>query len=234
MIKPNRPSNNGPHQLIADLYAPQPATIACSQAERLIALAADNLFDDATAQSHYPDLFLHLQSCETCTDVYDMVMEYARLEASSALPNPPRIPALPAELRPAPQGWAGELLRILFPGFAPVQPVLALRGRLDLPPVAVALGDEGLQVELQVQPSTASPELRTLHCTFTAPGAAESGADVAAVTVSLELAATGEVEQTQTGDLPAEMVFLDIAAELYALRIESHERTYLIEQLGVP
>lgn len=233
MIKPNRPSSNGPHQLIADLYAPQPATIACSQAERLIALAADNLFDDATAQSHYPDLFLHLQSCETCTDVYNMVMEYARLEASGELPNPPPIPSLPAELRQA-KGWASDLLRILFPGFTLAQPALALRGRLDLPPVTLALGDEGLQVELQVQPSTASPELRTLHCTFTAPGAAESGAAAAAVTVSLELAATGEVEQTQTGDLPAEMVFLDIAPELYALRIESHEQTYLIEQLGVP
>lgn len=231
MSKTNRPFRHGPHQLIADIYAPQPATLSCSQAERLIALAADNLLNDAAAHSQYPDLFLHLQTCENCTALYEMVMEYAHLEASGELPNPISIPSMPAELRPTSKGWAGDLLRVLFPAFVPAQPAFALRGRFDLPPVTVALGDEGLQVELQVQPSTASPELRTLLCTITSPGAPDRDA---VVTVSLELAASGEVEQTQTGELPADIVFLDIAPERYVLRIETNAQTYLIEQLKVP
>jgi hypothetical protein len=231
MLKTKHPSRNGLHQLIADIYVPQPATLSCGQAERLIALVADNLLDDDAAQNQYPDLFLHLQTCENCTAIYDMVMEYAHLEASGELPNPSFIPSMPAELHPASKGWVGELLRIIFPGFAPAQPTLALRGRPDLPPVMVALGDEGLQIELQVQPSTVSPDLRTLLCTLTMSHASASGA---VATVSLELAATGEVEQTQTGELPADLVFLDISPDEFRLRIEVNGQTFLIERLEVP
>jgi hypothetical protein len=231
MLKRNYPPRNGLHQLVADIYAPQTAVLSCSQAERLIALVADNLLDDDAAQSQYPDLFSHLQTCEDCTAIYEMVMEYAHLEASDELPNPTFIPSMPAELHSASKGWVGELLRILFPGFAPVQPTLALRGRSDLPPVTVALGDEGLQIELQVQPSTVSPELRTLLCTLTTPDVP----DIAAVaTISLERAMTGEVEQTQTSELPADVVFLDIPPDQYWLRIEVNGQTFLIERLEVP
>ncbi len=233
MTETKTPSSHGLHQLLADIYATELASISCSLAHRLIGLAADHHLDDAAARAQYPDLFPHLTTCADCASCYRLVTEYARLEASGDLPTPPFIPPLPPALHQAKGGWIDRLVRVLFPGFPSTAPSLALRGRLDTAPATVALGDEGLQAELQVQSSSTGANLRTLHCSFTQTRAS-GDLSHSTVTATLALEATDEEEQTLDSDLATGVTFLDIEPDLYRLILTIDDQEYVIEQIAIP
>lgn len=224
---------NGLYQLIADIYAADSDPLSCQVAHRLIGLVADNRLDDAAAQLQYPDLFRHLDACADCADRYRMVTEYARLEADDALPNPSAIPPLPATLHQAKGGWMERLVRVLFPGFPTLAPAMALRGSIGLSPVSIALDESGIVVEVQVQSSSVSNDLRSLHCSFSWPEHAEhTGSSV--VEAALEWEETGEEEQTLTGDLAAGVTFLDIEPAVYRLLLTIGDQNYVIESIAIP
>lgn len=233
MTETKTPFSNGLHQLLADIYATELVSIPCSLAHRLIGLAADHHLDDAAARTQYPDLFPHLTTCADCASRYRMVTDYARREASGDLPTPPFIPPLPPVLQQAKSGWIDRLVRVLFPGFPSAAPGLALRGRLETAPAMVALGDEGLQAELQVQSGSTGARLRTLHCSFAEPGAS-GNLSRSPVTATLVLEATDEEEQTLNGDLATGVTFLDIEPEHYRLILTIADREYVIEQIAIP
>lgn len=224
---------NGLYQLIADIYAADPDPLSCQVAHRLIGLVADSHLDDAAAQLQYPDLFRHLDACADCADRYHVVTEYARLEVDGVLPNPPTIPPLPAALHQATGGWLERLVRVLFPGFPTLEPAMALRGSMGLSPVSIALDESGIVVEVQVQSSSVSNDLRTLHCSFSWPEQTElTGSRV--VEASLEWEETGEEQQALTGDLAAGVTFLDIEPALYRLLLTIDDQNYVIESIEIP
>ncbi|GIK72594.1 MAG: hypothetical protein BroJett021_15820 [Chloroflexota bacterium] len=224
---------NGLYQLIADIYAADPDPLSCQVAHRLVGLVVDNQFDDDTAKLQYPDLFRHLDACTDCADRYHMVTEYARLEADGALPNPSSIPALPAELHQAKGGWMERLVRLLFPGFPAATPAMALRGSMGLSPVSIALDDLGIVVEIQVQSSSISDDLRSLHCSFSWTERAEH-IENSIVEALLEWEETGEEEQALTGNLATGVTFLDIEPALYRLLLTIDDQNYVIESIEIP
>lgn len=224
-------SGDALHQLITDVFAADPDTIRCEQAERLIAVVVDQHLDEAEAKGRYPDLFSHMQTCPTCAGIYSMVTEYTQLEASGDLPIPPKVPPMPAKLRQTKGGQFSNVIRVLFPGFGLAAPIPQLRGRSRTAPVTVALDDD-LQIELRIETSSASAELRTLYCEFAYQGTA-GGTGPSTVTATLEREPAGEVEQTQDALLSRGVQFLDIEPHRYRLRLAIRNKDYLIEQIDL-
>jgi hypothetical protein len=224
-------SGDALHQLITDVFAANPDTIRCEHAERLIALVVDQHLDEEEARSRYPDLFSHMETCPTCASIYRMVTDYTQLEAGGDLPSPPKVPPMPAKLRQTKGGLLSNVIRVLFPGFGPAAPSPQLRGRSKSTPVTVTLDDD-LQIELAVETSSASAELRTLYCVFAYQGTA-GGTDILNVSATLEREPTGEVEQTQDAQLSRGVQFLDIEPELYRLQLAIGGKDYLIEQIDI-
>lgn len=216
---------DGAQRLVTALYATTGDEIPCSEAARLIGLAADLLLDDAAAQERFPALFHHLQFCPDCTEEYQMVSDYARREAAGQALTPPHMPPLPREFQIATGTRARQILRALFGGFTPALPQGALRGAQTFWQAAVELG-EGRQLRIETRVSSTDEDLRTLH--FSLAGTAPAAPHL------LRLETGGEVEQEMAFDAAGEAILRDVTPGGYQLRLLLADQEHLIGEFVIP
>ena len=223
-------SQGGAKRLLEDIFTTQGNEITCSEAGRLIGLAADLVLSDAEAQERFPALFTHLRFCPDCTEEYRMVSDYARREAAGQLRIPGKIPPVPAEfLAPVRPEGKGALIRTLFGGFSLAVASSAMRGANEQWQATITLSDQ-LQVAIQAEISSTDSELRTLHFQLSSPAPASPPPTAG----SVQLEAGGAVEQDALLDNFGAAVLLDVLPGVYQLRLRLAGQEYLLEEFVIP